>query len=384
MLAATPRCWPTGSATSSNTRSAAATRCASCCRPPATARPPVRPAMPVLVMAGALDRLVDHRCSQRLARAWQADCLIHRDAGHDLPLDEGQWVAQSVARWLGVAATDDHKINTAQSSCQISNHTEQLTALVEAGVREHIFPGAAWAVGTVDHSVMSAAGWLTPEPASAAMQVDTLFDIASLTKIVSVWSLIGPAGEAEAPRPGQPAGRRAARHGRLCAGAHHDFPAAHAHGRPAAARPPARQLWRGVRRYRARRAARAAGRRTRPGRGIHGPRGPDPRPGHRAAAGHAAGAGACRVRAAPAGHGRHGLRPCGATARPAGRADRILRAGGQRTCAGVVHDFSTRLLGGVCGISGLFSNVPDLERFLRAMLAPRTARCSTPTGCALR
>ena len=37
--------------------------------------------------------------------------------------------------------------------------------------------------------------------------------------------------------------------------------------------------------------------------------------------------------------------------------------------AGVTHDFSTRLLGGVCGISGLFSNVPDLQRFLRAMLA---------------
>ena len=60
-----------------------------------------RPVMPVLVMAGAQDQLVDHRCSQQLARAWQADCLIHRDAGHDLPLDEGEWVTQSVARWLG-------------------------------------------------------------------------------------------------------------------------------------------------------------------------------------------------------------------------------------------------------------------------------------------
>lgn len=80
--------------------------------------PARRPPMPVLVMAGAQDRLVDHRCSQRLARAWQADCLIHGDAGHDLPLDEGQWVAQSVARWLGVVATGNNKINTAQSSCQ--------------------------------------------------------------------------------------------------------------------------------------------------------------------------------------------------------------------------------------------------------------------------
>lgn len=63
--------------------------------------PASRPPMPVLVMAGAQDQLVDHRCSQSLARAWQADCLIHREAGHDLPLDQGEWVAQSVARWMG-------------------------------------------------------------------------------------------------------------------------------------------------------------------------------------------------------------------------------------------------------------------------------------------
>ncbi|WP_300756910.1 alpha/beta hydrolase [Janthinobacterium sp.] len=63
--------------------------------------PTSRPTMPVLIMAGAQDRLVDHRCSQQLARAWLADCLIHREAGHDLPLDQGDWVAQSVARWVG-------------------------------------------------------------------------------------------------------------------------------------------------------------------------------------------------------------------------------------------------------------------------------------------
>ena len=80
--------------------------------------PAIRPAMPVLVMAGAQDRLVDHRCSQQLARAWQADCLIHGAAGHDLPLDEGDWVAQSVARWLGGAAAEHGKISTTQSICQ--------------------------------------------------------------------------------------------------------------------------------------------------------------------------------------------------------------------------------------------------------------------------
>ena len=80
--------------------------------------PASRPAMPVLVMAGAQDQLVDHRCSQRLARAWQADCLIHGDAGHDLPLDEGVWVAQSVARWLGTEVAHHDRKQSTQSSCQ--------------------------------------------------------------------------------------------------------------------------------------------------------------------------------------------------------------------------------------------------------------------------
>jgi CubicO group peptidase (beta-lactamase class C family) len=37
---------------------------------------------------------------------------------------------------------------------------------------------------------------------------------------------------------------------------------------------------------------------------------------------------------------------------------------------GTAHDFSARLLGGVCGISGVFSTVADVRRFLRYMLSP--------------
>lgn len=61
--------------------------------------PAGRPAMPVLVLASAGDRLVEHRCSLRLAAAWNSASAIHPDAGHDLPLDAGPWVAQQVARW---------------------------------------------------------------------------------------------------------------------------------------------------------------------------------------------------------------------------------------------------------------------------------------------
>jgi pimeloyl-ACP methyl ester carboxylesterase len=52
-----------------------------------------------LVLAAGRDLLVDPECSRSLARAWQADFAEHPTAGHDLPLDDGAWVAQQIARW---------------------------------------------------------------------------------------------------------------------------------------------------------------------------------------------------------------------------------------------------------------------------------------------
>jgi len=58
------------------------------------------PTVPMLVLAGAGDTLVDPRCSSQLAAHWGAELRIHPTAGHDLPLDDGAWVAQQVSRWL--------------------------------------------------------------------------------------------------------------------------------------------------------------------------------------------------------------------------------------------------------------------------------------------
>ncbi|MRW93303.1 alpha/beta fold hydrolase [Duganella sp. FT80W] len=62
--------------------------------------PATRPTMPLLVLSSAGDQLVDPRCSASLASAWQAAHMVHPGAGHDLPLDAGDWVAQAVAQWL--------------------------------------------------------------------------------------------------------------------------------------------------------------------------------------------------------------------------------------------------------------------------------------------
>lgn len=63
--------------------------------------PAQKPAVPLLVLSSAGDQLVDPRCSARLAHAWQAPHAVHPNAGHDLPLDDGPWVAREVAKWLG-------------------------------------------------------------------------------------------------------------------------------------------------------------------------------------------------------------------------------------------------------------------------------------------
>jgi predicted alpha/beta hydrolase family esterase len=57
------------------------------------------PAMPVLVLASTCDRLVDASCSRAVAKAWNADLIEHPRAGHDLALDDGPWLAATVASW---------------------------------------------------------------------------------------------------------------------------------------------------------------------------------------------------------------------------------------------------------------------------------------------
>ena len=62
--------------------------------------PPQRPQVPLLILGSARDALVDSACSRQLSRQWGTAYAEHRDAGHDLPLDEGQWVAHTVVDWL--------------------------------------------------------------------------------------------------------------------------------------------------------------------------------------------------------------------------------------------------------------------------------------------
>jgi pimeloyl-ACP methyl ester carboxylesterase len=62
------------------------------------------PAVPTLVLASGADRMVAPACSRALAAQWQWPLVEHPRAGHDLPLDDGAWMAREIACWLAGAA----------------------------------------------------------------------------------------------------------------------------------------------------------------------------------------------------------------------------------------------------------------------------------------
>ena len=58
------------------------------------------PPVPMLLLAGKQDKLVNPICSITLAKRWGCTIETHGNAGHDLPLDDGEWVAKKIKAWL--------------------------------------------------------------------------------------------------------------------------------------------------------------------------------------------------------------------------------------------------------------------------------------------
>jgi pimeloyl-ACP methyl ester carboxylesterase len=59
------------------------------------------PKTPVLLLASRDDRLVDAVCSRHLAARFGWPLAEHPTAGHDLPLDDPQWLLVQVRAWVG-------------------------------------------------------------------------------------------------------------------------------------------------------------------------------------------------------------------------------------------------------------------------------------------
>ena len=58
-----------------------------------------KPAPPILILNGANDRLVHPSCSSTIAQSWRCPIYTHPTAGHDLGLDDPNWLALHISNW---------------------------------------------------------------------------------------------------------------------------------------------------------------------------------------------------------------------------------------------------------------------------------------------
>ncbi len=245
--------------------------------------------------------------------------------------------------------------------------------LLQTGVREEVYPGAVWAVGDADGVRASGAvGLLDPDRPDEPMRLDTVFDVASLTKILAVWSTIGTLAEEGKLALHAPLGtfwHEVAGHPLARATAHQLL--THTAGLPLRANlknlygTDPQDIRDGVLHE-----------------ALHRPPGEAVEYTDRAAlvlgclAEHLSGQPLDQLATDRVWH------PLGMTRTrfgplPAAEAARCAPTEYDEATGthlkGTAHDFSARLLSGVCGIAGTFSVLDDLALFLRHMLAPTRA-----------
>ncbi|MFF4115682.1 serine hydrolase domain-containing protein [Streptomyces sp. NPDC001714] len=248
---------------------------------------------------------------------------------------------------------------------------DRIRELVGEGVRDKVYPGAVWAVG--DRSggmVIGAPGVLDPDRPDEPMRHDTVFDVGALTEILAVWSSIGSLvedgklhldeqlGDFWPEVSGHPLGRVTTRH-----------LLTHTAGVPL--RTDLMDLYgadpRGIRAGVLHEAVRRP-----PGEAVEYTERAALVLGYLAEelSGRRLDVLAATAVWQPLGMTRtsYGPLPGEAAARCAPtELDDITGA----RLKGTAHCVSARLLGGVCGISGVFSVLPDIAAFLRHLLQPR-------------
>ncbi len=61
--------------------------------------PAKKPETPILTLFSEHDRMVDSRCSKEIIRRWETASANHPTAGHDLTLDDPNWVIEKTLAW---------------------------------------------------------------------------------------------------------------------------------------------------------------------------------------------------------------------------------------------------------------------------------------------
>ncbi|MFF9489878.1 serine hydrolase domain-containing protein [Streptomyces sp. NPDC014676] len=257
---------------------------------------------------------------------------------------------------------------------------DRIEALLDQGVRDKMYPGAVWATGDATGTLaQGTTGVLDPDEPDVPMRTDTVFDAASLTKILAVWSSIGALWEDGALDLDQPLGsfwQEVARHPLGAVTARQLL--THTAGVPLRAQ--LKNLY-GTNPHEIRRGVLQEQLHRTPGGAVEYT--------DRAAlilgylAEHLSGQPLDQLATARIWH------PLGMTSTRFGPlpADLVVRCAptelDQDTdthLKGVPHDFSARLLGGVCGIAGVFTVLDDLATFLQYMLDPAASHVRAGFG----
>ncbi|MFT6028918.1 MAG: pimeloyl-ACP methyl ester carboxylesterase [Oleiphilaceae bacterium] len=59
-----------------------------------------KPLASVCLIASKRDRIASHHCTQNLAEYWGIDYHLHPEAGHDIALDEPEWLADNLVNFV--------------------------------------------------------------------------------------------------------------------------------------------------------------------------------------------------------------------------------------------------------------------------------------------
>ncbi len=59
-----------------------------------------RPKVPILLIASINDRLCSYKCSQAIAKKWDAELRTHPSAGHEIAFDDPNWTKEQIEDWI--------------------------------------------------------------------------------------------------------------------------------------------------------------------------------------------------------------------------------------------------------------------------------------------
>lgn len=67
-----------------------------------------RPKAPLLILAGKKDRLCSYKCSLKLREQWGGQLEFHPEGGHDLPIDDPEWIIEKMKTFCHQASESSH------------------------------------------------------------------------------------------------------------------------------------------------------------------------------------------------------------------------------------------------------------------------------------